>query len=272
METPEDLWAVGLWYEDFRPTSDKEVATLLAALGQRGLESSKREGSSSARDAAVPAGAPAVLELSIALGPSLALSGELTVPAEARGVVLFAHGSGSSRFSPRNRAVASELVAAGHATLLFDLLTSREELDRANVFDIALLAERLVSATRWLELQDAAASLPLAYFGASTGAAAALTAAAELGDRVHAVISRGGRPDLARDLAAVRAPTLLIVGGADHQVLELNRMAQRELRCPNELAIVPGATHLFGEPGALAQVSRLAIDWLARHLSPGRPC
>ncbi len=271
VEMPEDLWAVGVWYEDFRPTSDEEVVSLLAELGQRGREGSERHGSITARGAVVPsAGAPAVRELSIVLGPRLALSGDMTVPADARGVVAFAHGSGSSRLSRRNRAVANELVGAGYATLLFDLLTPREELDRANVFDIPLLAARLVSVTEWLEQQDVVAACPLAYFGASTGAAAALTAAARLGDRVHAVVSRGGRPDLAEGLAAVRAPTLLIVGGADHQVLELNRTAQRQLHCPNELTIVPGATHLFEEPGALAQVGRLAIDWLGCHLTPGR--
>ncbi len=271
VEIPEELWAVGVWYEDFRPTSDEEVASLLAELGQSGPEGGERDGSNAARRAVVPAtGAPAVQELSIDLGPTLALSGDMTVPADARGVVVFAHGSGSSRLSRRNRAVASELVEAGYATLLFDLLTPHEELDRANVFDIPLLAARLVSVTEWRERQDLVAALPLGYFGASTGAAAALAAAAQLGDRVHAVVSRGGRPDLAEGLAAVRAPTLLIVGGADHQVLELNRIAQRQLRCPNELAIVPGATHLFEEPGALAQVSRLAIDWFGAHLTSGR--
>jgi putative phosphoribosyl transferase len=162
--------------------------------------------------------------------------------------------------------VASALNEAGYATLLFDLLTPHEETDRANVFDIPLLASRLVAASTWLSESSASAGLRLAYFGASTGAAAALTAAAELGDRVFAVISRGGRPDLARNLGAVSAPTLLIVGGADHQVLELNREAQRQLRCPSELAVVPHATHLFEEPGAIEEVGRLAIDWLQRHL------
>jgi alpha-beta hydrolase superfamily lysophospholipase len=195
------------------------------------------------------------------------LGGELSLPARARGIVVFAHGSGSSRLSPRNRAVAQALGDAGFATLLFDLLTPGEEVERTNVFDISLLASRLVEASTWLRARGEASGLQLAYFGASTGAAAALTAAAELGDRVRAVVSRGGRPDLARDLGAVRAPTLLIVGGADYQVLALNREAQRRLRCPNELAVVPGATHLFEEPGALEQVSRLAIDWLDRHLA-----
>ena len=183
----------------------------------------------------------------------------------------FAHGSGSSRLSPRNRSVASALNDAGFATLLLDLLTPSEDLDRGNVFDIPLLADRLLAASAWLAERDDVGSLPLGYFGASTGAAAALTAAAELGEQVGAVISRGGRPDLAQRLSAVRAPTLLIVGGADRQVLELNRQAQRQLRCPSAITVVPGATHLFEEPGALEQVSRLAIDWLNLHLTPVRP-
>ncbi|MGO9319540.1 MAG: phosphoribosyltransferase family protein [Solirubrobacteraceae bacterium] len=252
VEVPEDLWAVGLWYEDFTPTTDGEVAALLA------------EGAASAARAPA-ADPPFAEEVTIAVTPDVLLGGELEIPAGAVGIVAFAHGSGSSRLSPRNRAVAGELNEAGFATLLFDLLTPREETDRANVFDIPLLAARLVAASEWLATRSVSATLPLAYFGASTGAAAALTAAAELGARVFAVISRGGRPDLASNLAAVSAPTLLIVGGADHQVLELNREAQRQLRCPSELAVVPGATHLFEEPGALEEVSRLAIDWLERH-------
>lgn len=269
VEEPPDMWAVGLWYEDFSPTSDEEVAALLAELGH------ERPGRSD-RDAAWPragvqgsrlAGEPTVRELDVDLAAELTLKGDLTVPAEPEGLVVFAHGSGSSRRSPRNRAVADELVAAGYATLLFDLLSTHEELDRANVFDIRLLTERLLATTAWLERRETVAELPLAYFGASTGAAAALTAAAQLGERVRAVISRGGRPDLATGLELVRAPTLLIVGGADLQVLELNRAAQRRLRCPNELAVVPGATHLFEEPGALERVGRLAVDWLDRNLA-----
>ncbi len=252
VEMPEDLWAVGLWYDDFEPTTDEEVAALLDDAVKRA--------------ARPPAGAaPLSYEVTIALDPYVSLAGELNIPTGAEGIVAFAHGSGSSRLSPRNRAVARTLNEAGYATLLLDLLTPREELDRANVFDIPLLASRLVAASTWLSERSVSASLELAYFGASTGAAAALTAAAELGDRVFAVISRGGRPDLAQDLGAVSAPTLLIVGGADHQVLELNREAQRQLRCPSELAVVPGATHLFEEPGALEEVSRLAIDWLRRY-------
>ena len=253
VEMPEDMWAVGLWYEDFSPTSDEEVTALLAELGS---------GPRSPSDGAI-----SEHELTVTLGADLALAATMTAPADAVGMVVFAHGSGSSRLSPRNRAVAHELNAAGFATFLFDLLTVSEELDRANVFDIDLLASRLVAVTDWLEQGHLDAGQPLGYFGASTGAAAALTAAARLGDRVGAVVSRGGRPDLALDLGAVRAPTLLIVGGEDHQVLELNEAAQRQLLCPSELAIVPGATHLFEEPGALEQVSRLAIGWLTRHLA-----
>lgn len=275
VEMPPDLWGVGLWYDDFAPTSDEEVRALLAELsagagsvpdGDTG--GGDRAQAQAARQAHRVSGAadPSGEELMIELGSGLELGGTLTIPAQPAGLVVFAHGSGSSRFSTRNRAVANELVASGYATLLFDLLTTFEERDRANVFDIPLLASRLVAVSRWVRKRDALADAPLAFFGASTGAAAALTAAAELGEEVRAVVSRGGRPDLALDLAAVKAPTLLIVGGADLQVLELNREAQRQLHCANELAIVAGATHLFEEPGALEEVSRLAIDWLERHL------
>jgi putative phosphoribosyl transferase len=182
-------------------------------------------------------------------------------------VVVFAHGSGSSRHSRRNRSVASALNSDGLATLLFDLLTPQEEQDRANVFDIPLLAGRLVGATGWLEAQPQVQSLPVGYFGASTGAAAALGAAADLGERIGAVVSRGGRPDLAMArLAEVTAPTLLIVGGRDSSVLELNRQAQALIKCENRLEIVPGATHLFEEPGALELVAELARRWFAEHL------
>ncbi len=205
-------------------------------------------------------------EICIPLDGGAELGGELVLPAGARGLVLFAHGSGSGRFSPRNRAVASHLNDARFATLLFDLLSAGEEGERALVFDIPLLAERLLAASRWLERCADVAGLPLGYFGASTGAAAALSAAARLPGRVGAVVSRGGRPDLAEDLGSVRAATLLIVGGADREVLELNRRAQAELRCTSELAVVEGATHLFEEPGALRQVGRLARAWLEREL------
>lgn len=204
----------------------------------------------------------------VAISP-LGLDGALGLPAgKAAGIVLFAHGSGSSRFSPRNAAVAAELRRAGFATLLFDLLSEAEAADRANVFDIALLAERLVLATRWAQSAAPTQGLAIGYFGASTGAAAALVAAARIGREVAAVVSRGGRPDLAGGaLPHVAAPTLLIVGGADLEVLALNRAALARLRCMAELAIVPGATHLFEEEGALEEVAELACSWFRRHLA-----
>lgn len=193
------------------------------------------------------------------------LAGSLTIPAGDPGVVIFAHGSGSSRHSPRNRYVASVLAEAGLGTLLFDLLTPEEEADRANVFDIGLLAGRLSQVTAWLRAQPRPE--PIGYFGASTGAAAALCAAAEPGAEMGAIVSRGGRPDLAGSrLTAVTAPTLLIVGGADPAVLDLNRAAQAQLTCDNDLAVVPGATHLFEEPGTLAAAAELARDWFLRYL------
>jgi putative phosphoribosyl transferase len=200
------------------------------------------------------------------------LPGRLTVPSQAGAIVVFAHGSGSSRHSPRNQYVASVLHDAGLGTLLFDLLTPDEEVDRANVFDIGLLGRRLAAATGWLRSQPAVAGLPVGYFGASTGAAAALLAAAEPAAEpasdIAAVVSRGGRPDLAGSrLRLVRAPTLLIVGGDDQVVLGLNRRAQAQLRCESDLAVVPGATHLFTEPGTLAAVAALARDWFTGHLT-----
>ena len=183
--------------------------------------------------------------------------------------MVFAHGSGSSRHSPRNRFVAAGLNRAGLATLLFDLLTDAEESDRANVFDTGLLAGRLVGVTDWLHGQPEAERLPVGYFGASTGAAAALSAAAELGRRIAAVVSRGGRPDLAgAGLSDVTSPTLLIVGGDDPLVLDLNRRAQARLRCENRLSVVPRATHLFEEPGALEAVTDLAGEWFVGHMVP----
>jgi dienelactone hydrolase len=191
----------------------------------------------------------------------------LGAPDEMRGVVLFAHGSGSGRRSPRNNYVAEKLREAGVATLLLDLLTPAEEQDRRNVFDVALLAERLSLATDWVAEQPFARGLPIGYFGASTGAGAALIAAAWRHDAA-AVVSRGGRPDLAMEvLSEVRAPTLLIVGGLDRQVIALNREANARLRTRAELAIVPGATHLFEEPGALDEVIRLARDWFLVHFA-----
>jgi putative phosphoribosyl transferase len=200
------------------------------------------------------------LEVTIPAG-TVPLAGHLTVPEGAAGIIVFAHGSGSSRFSPRNQAVAGALHEASLATLLFDLLTDDEAAARANVFDIELLGDRLRAATAWLG-QSPAARLPIGYFGASTGAAAALWAAGAPDAAVVAVVSRGGRPDLAGErLATVRAPTLLIVGGHDDDVLELNREAASALRCEHRVDVVPGATHLFEEPGALEQVARLAADW-----------
>lgn len=214
---------------------------------------------------------PAVAtEVDLPIG-DLRLAGELTLPPAALGVVLFAHGSGSSRRSPRNQFVARRLQSAGLGTLLFDLLTPAEERKDLDTgywrFDITLLAQRLVAATRWLLAQPSARHLAPGYFGSSTGAAAALVAAAELGSAIRAVVSRGGRPDLAGDaLRAVTAPTLLIVGEADTGVLSLNRHALHQLTAPADLAIVPHATHLFEEAGALTTVSDLAAHWFQRHL------
>lgn len=192
----------------------------------------------------------------------VSLEGEVTLPSEPAGLVVFAHGSGSSRLSPRNRQVARQLEAAGLGTLLFDLLTEEEAAGRANVFDIPLLASRLVAVIRWVRDHPDLMALPLGLFGASTGAGAALVAAARVPEAVQAVVSRGGRPDLAGDwLSRVRAPTLLMVGGADAGVLELNRSALASLTCPKRLVVVPGATHLFEERGALETVAREAAGW-----------
>ncbi len=194
--------------------------------------------------------------------------GTLAVPAAAKGLVLFAHGSGSGRLSPRNNYVAGVLRERSVATLLFDLLTEEEDRIYENRFDIDLLTQRLLLATQWVGQEPATQNLAIGYFGASTGAAAALKAAAVLGPEVRAVVSRGGRPDLALDdLPRVRAPTLLIVGGNDDLVIELNRKAYRELRGEKELKIIPGATHLFEEPGTLEQVAVAAARWFARHLT-----
>ena len=204
-------------------------------------------------------------QVTVPIGPGL--PGTLAWPEHPSGLVLFAHGSGSSRTSPRNQAVARQLRAAGLATLLFDLLTPAEAEQRQNVFEIPTLASRLRVAMDWAVSQPEAASLPAGYFGASTGAAAALLAASMPGARVRAVVSRGGRPDLAGDaLYSVRAPTLLIVGGRDEEVLELNRRAYRRLTCPKRLLVIPGATHLFEEPGALEAASQAATSWLVEHL------
>ncbi|WP_431964818.1 phosphoribosyltransferase family protein [Actinacidiphila sp. bgisy160] len=259
LHTPWDFYAIGQFYADFSQTDDDEVVACLEEAFARPMSTHR----------APPGHAlPEDREADVRAGP-LVLRGQLTVPEGALGIVVFAHGSGSSRHSPRNRFVAAGLNRAGLGTLLFDLLTEAEEMDRANVFDTDLLARRLTDATGWLREQPEARELAIGYFGASTGAAAALWAAAEPGARIAAVVSRGGRPDLAGPrLPEVTAPTLLIVGGHDELVLGLNRDAQARLRCENKLAVVPGATHLFEEPGTLEQVTRLARDWFTDHMAP----
>jgi len=199
---------------------------------------------------------------------SIELDGELILPASAKGVVLFAHGSGSSRFSPRNTYVAEVLQQHGIGTLLFDLLTREEDRDYETRFDIALLTRRLLAATAWLQTGPKTQTMKIGYFGASTGAAAALQAAAKMGNEIAAVVSRGGRPDLAGevDLSRVTAPTLLIVGAADYGVIELNQQAYALMNCEKELILIPGATHLFEEPGTLQQAASSAADWFAQHL------
>ncbi|WP_438026166.1 phosphoribosyltransferase family protein [Sorangium sp. So ce233] len=256
IEEDPSLQAIGAYYEDFSQTSDDEVALLLAEA-RRELP---RPPEGSERPLCVEAGAAA-------------LPGDLAIPERAVGLVIFAHGSGSSRRSPRNRAVAEALWRWGLATLLFDLLTEDEDAeDRRSArlrFDVELLARRLVGATDWALARPELRHLGVGYFGASTGAAAALMAAAARPRVVGAVVSRGGRPDLAgAALSRVRAPTLLIVGSADTAVLGLNHEALDRLAGPRRLAVVPSATHLFEEPGALAAVARLAGEWFAHHLSP----
>src|SRR6266516_7426652 len=205
---------------------------------------------------------------------SATLAGNLNVPENATALVLFVHGSGSSRHSPRNQFVAQTLNNAGLATLLFDLLTQQEEAidmrTREHRFNIALLAERLVHATKWAKQQEQTRDLRTGYFGSSTGGAAALVAAVDIPQDVDAIVSRGGRPDLAGDaLPKVQAPSLLIVGGNDDIVIELNEMARDQMRCEVKMEIVPGATHLFEEPGALEKVAKLASDWFVSHIGPG---
>jgi putative phosphoribosyl transferase len=221
---------------------------------------------------ASPTGSTPASDLSVPVAPGIALDGILKRPHDARGLVVFVHGSGSSRFSPRNRFVAERFAANGLATLLTDLLTPDEEAEdavtRALRFDIDLLVKRVVATIDWLRDIDDLARLPIGLFGASTGAAAALIAASLRPDAVRAVVSRGGRPDLAdKHLQRVRAPTLLIVGGDDRQVLALNREALANLRSEKDLIVVPHATHLFEEPGALEQVAQHAMQWFAKHLA-----
>jgi predicted phosphoribosyltransferase/dienelactone hydrolase len=269
-EVPEPFLAIGQWYVDFAQTADAEVVDLLKRAGQ-GPGADDR--APTERDVIVLAG-------------TVPLPGRLTVPAGARGVVVFAHGSGSGRSSPRNMFVASALHVAGLGSLLFDLLTPDEEADRANVFDIGLLAGRLSAATSWLRGQPGLERVPVGYFGASTGAAAALRAAAESAvtnlaarpgparyhGEIAAVVSRGGRPDLAgASLGAVASPTLLLVGGLDDRVLELNEAARAQLRGQSRLVVIPGAGHLFAEPGTLEQVASLARDWFAHYLHAEPP-
>lgn len=255
LETPTPYFAVGQGYDNFTQTSDQEVVTLLDRA---------RSEFGAGHQPPVPARRDD--EVRVLAGP-VSVIGRLTIPDRPTGIVVFAHGSGSSRHSPRNRYVAEVLNQAGLATLLLDLLTPEEEHNRANVFDIGLLARRLVDVTGWLAAQPDTTALPVGFFGASTGAGAALVAAAHPGVKVQAVVSRGGRPDLAGDaLREVHAPTLLIVGGRDEAVLELNRQAQAAIPAPCELVVVPGATHLFEEPGALEQVATLARDWFLGHL------
>jgi len=257
VETPKPFFAIGGWYSDFSPTSDDEVIALLTQGGAAREVGGGVRGAD--REIVIPA-------------EGRQLPGHLTIPSGARGLVVFAHGSGSGRHSPRNQAVARALNDAGLGTLLFDLLSPDEEADRANVFDIPLLAGRLGAATAWLLDQDDARTLPIGFFGASTGAGAALWAAAEPDSPVRAIVSRGGRPDLAgARLKSVRAPTLLIVGGRDEAVIEMNRDAARQLPADHRIEIVPGATHLFEEPGALEAVADLATRWFLEHLAGTRP-
>ncbi|MCX2925581.1 phosphoribosyltransferase family protein [Streptomyces sp. NEAU-W12] len=258
--TPWDFYAIGQFYSDFSQTDDDEVVACLEEETVARPPSTRR---TEPRHAV-----PEDPEVDVQAGATV-LRGQLTLPEGAAGVVLFAHGSGSSRRSPRNRFVALGLNRAGLGTLLFDLLTEEEAEDRSNVFDTGLLARRLADATGWLRGRPKTQGLAVGYFGASTGAAAALWAAAEPGARIAAVVSRGGRPDLAgARLPAVNAPTLLIVGGHDGSVLDLNRDARARLRCESRLEVVPGATHLFEEPGALEKVTDLARDWFTDHMAP----
>jgi putative phosphoribosyl transferase len=250
LSTPAFFQAVGQYYDDFSQTTDEDVRELLARGSyERSIMS----------------------EVQIHAGRAV-LSGNLNIPENANALLLFAHGSGSSRHSPRNQFVARTLNESGLATLLFDLLTREEEAidtqTRELRFNIHLLAERLVHATKWAKQQEETRNLRIGYFGSSTGGAAALVAAVDIPQDIGAVVSRGGRPDLAGEaLPKVKAPTLLIVGGNDDIVIELNEQARDRMRCEVKLEIVPGATHLFEEPGALAKVAKLASDWFIAHLA-----
>jgi putative phosphoribosyl transferase len=251
---PPNFRAVGNHYRDFSPTTEDEVIVLLDAAAKRVQLGNAASEPDSDRDVMIPV-------------DGIRMEGHVHVPEVAAALVIFAHGSGSSRHSPRNRFVADVLYEAGIGTLLLDLLTPEEEVDRSNVFDIELLTRRLVAATDWLAAEPETAACLVGYFGASTGAGAALRAAGKLTERISAIVSRGGRPELAGPaIAMVTAPTLLIVGGADTNVRELNRRALETMHCENRLEIVEGATHLFEESGALVTVANLARDWFVDHL------
>jgi len=245
LHTPDDFRAVGIYYDNFEQETDEHVRSLLTGYG--------------ALQVHVP--------VTDSTGRKITLPGSLTLPPNARGIIVFAHGSGSSRFSSRNVHVARVIQKADMGTLLFDLLTDDEAADRHKVFDINLLATRLEGALDYLRSHSQWASLPIGLFGASTGAGAALVAAARRPSDVNVVVSRGGRPDLAgTSLPLVQAPTLLIVGGSDHLVIGLNEIAMQRMRCPHELRIVPGASHLFEEPGTLDQAANFASEWFLDHM------
>jgi len=271
--TPEPFLAVGRWYRDFSQTSDEEVRELLRRAANFGEpKGSQTEAARQENKLHEMPNRETPVQIQ---ADGQVLEGDLTIPDSARGIVLFAHGSGSSRHSARNHYVAQALLEAGFATLLMDLLTlSEERIDNRTAalrFDIGLLVRRLVGATKWVAEQPDTAKLSIGYFGASTGAAAALVAAAELSHLVAAVVSRGGRPDLAGSaLRRVVAPTLLIVGGEDETVLELNQRALALLPGEKKLVVVPGATHLFEEEGALEEVAGLATEWFDNYLDPAR--
>jgi putative phosphoribosyl transferase len=278
VQSPKDFYAIGQFYEDFSQTTDEEVTGLLRRAAKASPQSVEQD------DPIDPEGSSKMIpgrqsqfdgikrEVSIDL-EGVTLQGTLVLPKNPDGLVLFAHGSGSSRHSPRNRYVAQVLHSQGMATLLFDLLTREEEaIDQYSGelrFDIPFLAKRLLGATKWILSSPEMKDLKIGYFGASTGAGAALIAAAELPDVVSAVVSRGGRPDLAEDaLASVQAPTLLIVGGDDEPVIGMNREALAKLEClDKQLVIIPGATHLFEEPGTLEEVARVAAEWFSQHFN-----
>ena len=264
VDTPADFGAVGRFYQDFSATPDREVIRCLRDVRVR---TTPDEATGTAQPAS-STGADGGVEIALGDDDAHHLSARLDVPADPIGGVVFAHGSGSSRHSVRNRRVAAHLNEARLATLLIDLLTPSEQEVRSNVFDVELLGGRLTQATAWVSAHPTLRDLPVGYFGASTGAAAALWSASVPGATVAAVVSRGGRPDLAADrLPFMAVPTLLIVGGQDTAVLDLNRRASAAMRCRSELAIVPGATHLFEETGALELVADLARDWFVEHFT-----